>query len=94
MRYVGPGRGPGGHDVRASRPCSDRRATCSAEQQDTQLALIGDVIQLGSVEAGRAFGQLRQAGMPTFVLDEIVRQTKEAQKAAVEASIRTDAAAA
>lgn len=32
--------------------------------------------------------------MPTLVLDEIVRQTKEAQKAAVEVSIRADAAAA
>ncbi len=66
----------------------------AAEQQDTRLALVGDVIQLGSVEAGRAFGQLQQAGMPTLVLDEIVRQTRAAQKAAVEASIRADVAAA
>jgi ATP-dependent exoDNAse (exonuclease V) alpha subunit len=66
----------------------------AAERQDARLALVGDVVQLGSVEAGRAFGQLQQAGMPTLVLDEIVRQTRETQKAAVEASIRADAAAA
>ncbi|MEG3085367.1 AAA family ATPase [Sphingomonas sp. PB2P12] len=35
--------------------------------------LVGDVQQLGSVSAGRAFGQLQHAGMETPKLAEIVR---------------------
>ena len=65
-----------------------------AHNAKARLILVGDVKQLGSVQAGRAFGQLQQAGMPTFVLDEIVRQTNEHTREAVEAMLSGDAALA
>ena len=55
------------------------------------MLLVGDEKQLGSVEAGRAFAQLQEAGMPTFRLTEIVRQTNEATKEAVYAALQADA---
>lgn len=61
-----------------------------AERADARLVLVGDVKQLGSVEAGRAFGQLQDAGMKTFVLDKIVRQTNDLTREAVEATIAGD----
>jgi len=48
----------------------------SAEQQGAQLFLVFDVLQLGSVGAGRAAGQLIEHGMTTFYLDRIVRQAE------------------
>ena len=39
-----------------------------------RLALVGDVRQLRAVEAGQPFRQLQQAGMPTKVMDDILRQ--------------------
>lgn len=36
--------------------------------------LVGDERQLGAVEAGKPFGQLRAAGMTRTVKDDIVRQ--------------------
>ena len=48
----------------------------SAEQQGAQLYLVFDVLQLGSVGAGRAAGQLIEHGMATFYLDRIVRQAE------------------
>ncbi len=46
--------------------------------------LIGDTRQHQSVEAGRPFEQLQEAGMRTAKLDEIVRQKDPALKSAVE----------
>jgi ATP-dependent exoDNAse (exonuclease V) alpha subunit len=62
-----------------------------AEKQDARIVLVGDVKQLGSVEAGAAFAQLQDAGMHTAKLAEIVRQTNEAARQAVLASIEGDA---
>ena len=62
-----------------------------AEKQNARVILVGDVKQLGSVEAGAAFAQLQGAGMETAKLGEIVRQTNTATKEAVQASIEGDA---
>ncbi|GGO89760.1 MobF family relaxase [Stakelama pacifica] len=62
-----------------------------AEKHHARIVLVGDVQQLGSVAAGAAFEQLQQAGMETAKLTEIVRQTNEATKEAVLASIQGDA---
>ena len=62
-----------------------------AEQHNARVVLVGDVKQLGSVEAGAAFAQLQTAGMETAKLAEIVRQTNSATKDAVLASIEGDA---
>ena len=62
-----------------------------AEKQNARVILVGDVKQLGSVEAGAAFAQLQGAGMETAKLGEIVRQTNSATKDAVLASIEGDA---
>lgn len=62
-----------------------------AEKHNARVILVGDVKQLGSVEAGAAFAQLQGAGMETAKLGEIVRQTNVATKDAVLASIEGDA---
>ena len=62
-----------------------------AEKHNARVLLVGDVKQLGSVEAGAAFAQLQSAGMETAKLGEIVRQTNNAAKEAVIASIEGDA---
>ena len=62
-----------------------------AEQHDARIILVGDVKQLGSVEAGAAFAQLQGVGMETAKLGEIVRQSNAATKEAVLASIEGDA---
>ncbi|MET4133588.1 conjugative relaxase-like TrwC/TraI family protein [Porphyrobacter sp. MBR-155] len=62
-----------------------------AEKHNARVILVGDVKQLGSVEAGAAFAQLQGAGMETAKLGEIVRQTNTATKDAVLASIEGDA---
>ncbi|MCJ2184808.1 relaxase domain-containing protein [Novosphingobium sp. 1949] len=62
-----------------------------ADKHDARIILVGDVKQLGSVEAGAAFAQLQGAGMETVKLAEIVRQTNDAAKEAVLASIEGDA---
>lgn len=62
-----------------------------AEKHNARVILVGDVKQLGSVEAGAAFAQLQGAGMETATLSEVVRQTNEATKEAVLASIEGDA---
>lgn len=61
------------------------------EKQNARIILVGDVKQLGSVEAGAAFAQLQGAGMETAKLGEIVRQTNITTKEAVLASIEGDA---
>ncbi len=62
-----------------------------ADKHNARIILVGDVKQLGSVEAGAAFAQLQGAGMETAKLGEIVRQTNDAAKEAVLASIAGDA---
>ncbi|MEG3143525.1 MobF family relaxase [Sphingomonas sp. RT2P30] len=62
-----------------------------AETHNARVILVGDVKQLGSVEAGAAFAQLQGAGMETAKLGEIVRQTNAATRDAVLASIEGDA---
>ncbi|MCV0382818.1 MAG: relaxase domain-containing protein [Erythrobacter sp.] len=65
-----------------------------ARKAEARLILVGDVRQLGSVEAGRAFGQLQEHGMATHVLDQIVRQTNAHTREAVEAILAGEAARA
>jgi len=67
-----------------------RRMLDLADRAGARLVLVGDVKQLGSVEAGRAFGQLQDAGMKTFVLDKIVRQENDLTREAVRATIAGD----
>ena len=62
-----------------------------AEKQNARVILVGDVKQLGSVEAGAAFAQLQGTGMETAKLGEIVRQTNTPAKETVLASIEGDA---
>lgn len=62
-----------------------------ANKQNARVILVGDIKQLGSVEAGAAFAQLQGAGMETAKLGEIVRQTNVTTKDAVLASIEGDA---
>lgn len=62
-----------------------------AEKQNARVILVGDVKQLGSIEAGAAFAQLQSTGMETAKLGEIVRQTNAPAKEAVLASIEGDA---
>ncbi|WP_288039371.1 MobF family relaxase [Acidiphilium sp.] len=62
-----------------------------AESHRAQVLLVGDTAQLGSVAAGAAFAQLQRAGMETARLTQILRQTNEHSKAAVEASLAGDA---
>jgi conjugative relaxase-like TrwC/TraI family protein len=49
-----------------------------------RVLLVGDKRQHESVEAGRPFAQLQEAGMKTAKLEEIVRQRDQALKQAVE----------
>ncbi|MFS3137016.1 MobF family relaxase [Gluconacetobacter sacchari] len=62
-----------------------------AETHRAHVLLVGDTAQLGSIEAGAAFGQLQQAGMETAHLTRILRQTNEQARAAVDASLAGDA---
>ena len=52
-----------------------------------RVVLVGDEKQLGAVEAGKPFAQLRAAGMSTVVMDEIVRQRDAELREAVCASL-------
>src|SRR3546814_13242961 len=61
-----------------------------ALKHDARVILVGDVKQLGSVEAGPAFAQLQKAGMETAKPEEIVRQTNRAAREAVIASCGGD----
>lgn len=45
----------------------------AAESQNARVLLVGDVRQLGSVEAGRAFAQIKEH-VQTFCLETILRQ--------------------
>ncbi|MBR9871475.1 MAG: conjugative relaxase [Gammaproteobacteria bacterium] len=57
------------------------------EEVDARAVLVGDVKQLGAVEAGKPFDQLQKAGMSTTVMDDILRQKDENLKEAVYSSI-------
>ncbi len=59
-----------------------------------RVVLVGDEKQLGAVEAGKPFAQLKAAGMQTAVMDDIVRQRDAELKAAVRASLTGDVKAA
>ena len=52
-----------------------------------RVVLVGDEKQLGAVEAGKPFAQLKAAGMQTAVMDDIVRQRDADLKEAVRASL-------
>lgn len=62
-----------------------------AEKRDARVLLVGDIKQLGSVEAGAAFTQLQSEGMETAKIGEILRQTNNSAKEAVLAAIEGDA---
>lgn len=63
--------------------------------QGGRVVMVGDVQQLGSVEAGAAFRQLQaNSGLETQVLDKIVRQHNDQLEAAVYDAIRGDAQSA
>ncbi|MEZ5936001.1 MAG: MobF family relaxase [Alphaproteobacteria bacterium] len=64
----------------------------AATHAEARVVLVGDVLQLGSVAAGRAFAQLQEEGMNTFVLDAIVRQKNPALRRAIRAGIADDVA--
>jgi conjugative relaxase-like TrwC/TraI family protein len=67
----------------------------SANRHGARVVLVGDVRQIGSVEAGQAFGQLQRAGaVQTFRLETVVRQTTEEGREAVYAALRRDLPAA
>ena len=53
-----------------------------------RVVLVGDEKQLDGVEAGKPFAQLKQAGMQTVVMDEIVRQRDVDLKEAVRSSLQ------
>ena len=55
-----------------------------------RVVLVGDERQLGAVEAGKPFAQLRAAGMQMAVMDDILRQRDAELKAAVRASLTGD----
>ena len=55
-----------------------------------RVVLVGDEKQLGAVEAGKPFEQIKAAGMTTAVMDDIVRQRDAELKAAVKASLTGD----
>ncbi|MBS1090735.1 relaxase domain-containing protein [Gluconobacter sp. Dm-74] len=63
----------------------------TAQSHRARVLLVGDIKQLGSIEAGAAFEQLQEAGMETAKLKTILRQTNEHTKAAVEASLEGNA---
>ena len=66
-----------------------------AKTQGDRVVLVGDVKQLGSIEAGAAFRQLQEhSALKTSVLDVIVRQKDEPLRAAVYDALRGDASAA
>lgn len=63
-------------------------------RDDDRVLLVGDTRQHQSVEAGRPFQQLQEAGMHTVQLDEIVRQRDPSLKQAVEELARGETGAA
>jgi ATP-dependent exoDNAse (exonuclease V) alpha subunit len=64
----------------------DGRTRLNTEERhpNERVLLVGDTRQHESVEAGRIFAQLQEAGMKTVRLDEIVRQKNPELKQPVE----------
>jgi len=63
-------------------------------QPKERVLLVGDTRQHESVEAGRPFAQLQEAGMKTVKLDQILRQRDPELKEAVEQLARGEVRAA
>lgn len=62
-----------------------------ADESGAKLVLVGDVKQIGSVQAGSAFGQIQAADPAhTYELTKTLRQRNEALRTAVEAAARGD----
>ena len=59
-----------------------------SEQLKVKMVLVGDVKQLGAVEAGKPFAIMQHAGMQTAQMSEILRQKNEQLKTAVKEVIR------
>ncbi len=85
--------GPDAHDGRARLFFLDEASLTSAKatrdflrtlRPVDRVLLIGDTRQHQSVEAGRIFEQLQDAGMQTVTLSKIVRQKDEGLRQAVE----------
>lgn len=62
-----------------------------ANKKNARVVLVGDIRQLGSVDAGAAFRQLQDHGLKTFRLEEIVRQEDELLLESVYSASRGDA---
>lgn len=60
-----------------------------ADRRGARVILVGDVRQLGSIEAGRAFAQVQERAL-TVKLEEIVRQRNETLREGVYAAARGD----
>lgn len=61
----------------------------AGDRHGARVILVGDVRQLGSIEAGRAFAQVQECAL-TVKLEEIVRQRNETLRAGVYAAARGD----
>ena len=59
----------------------------AAENHGAKVLLVGDIKQLGSIEAGAAFRQMQESGMQVTKLDEIVRQQNKDTLAGVYSSV-------
>ena len=79
----------------ASLLCARDMARLLEKTHGDRVVLVGDVKQLGSIEAGAAFRQLQEySALKTSVLDVIVRQKDEQLRAAVYDALRGDPSAA
>jgi ATP-dependent exoDNAse (exonuclease V) alpha subunit len=59
-----------------------------AQANNARVILVGDTRQIASIEAGKAFGQLQDAGMQCSILDHIVRQKNPQLLEAVESAAK------
>ncbi|AMO70064.1 TrwC protein [gamma proteobacterium BDW918] len=62
-----------------------------AHRCKARLVLVGDMYQLGSVDAGAAFRQIQESGITTLKLEEIVRQKDISLLDAVNHSVKGQA---
>lgn len=56
----------------------------AVEEKQGRVVLMGDTQQLQSIESGRAFAQLQEAGIPRVEVGEVLRQKDKELKQAVE----------
>lgn len=61
----------------------------AGDRHGARVILVGDVRQLGSIEAGRAFAQVQERAL-TVKLEEIVRQRNETLRQGIYAAARGD----